>query len=120
MSRLLKIISPEVSLTVPAIVSSSEVLPEPLAPMMATISPGFICSEMPFSTLSFPYPDSRLRILSIVLSQVHGYDLAVPLDLRGCALGDFFAVGKNGYLVGNVHDEGHVVLDQEYGDARGL
>src|SRR5512144_486008 len=117
MSSLLKMISPDCARRSPVTVFKSVVFPAPFAPMIVTISPGFMCSDTRRRTLKLPYPASRFRSLSIVLPQVDPDNLRIVLDGAGRVVGDLFAVGEDDDLVGNVHDQGHIVLDDQDGDA---
>src|SRR5512146_484493 len=118
MSSLLKMISPDCARRSPVTVFKSVVFPAPFAPMIVTISPGFTWSDTRRSTLKLPYPASRFRSLSIVFPQVDPDDLGVVLDGAGRIVGDLFAVGEYDDFVRNLHDQGHVVLDDQNGDAK--
>src|SRR5574341_2211915 len=119
-SRVSKRISPERALIRPEIVLSSVVFPAPFAPMIATISPARTCIVTFLSTFSLPYPDSTFRSFSIsrspVLPQVDPDHLTVLLDGERPVLGDLLPGAQHDDLVGDVHDQRHVMLDEQDGD----
>src|SRR5512143_58879 len=129
-----KRISPDRGGISPDTVLRRVVFPAPFAPMIVTISPAPMCIVTFLSTLSRPYPDSTFLILSIrpsipkpappplspsrVVPQVHPDHLPVLLDREGTILGDLFPVTHHDDLVRDLHDEGHVVLHEQHGDAQ--
>src|SRR5512139_4112779 len=121
MSFMSKRISPERAGSSPAIVRRRLVFPAPLAPMIVTISPDRMCIVTFFSTLSRPYPDSRFLILSMtalrVFPQVHADHFPVLLDRQWPVLRDLLPETEHDDLVRDPHDERHVVLHEEHGDA---
>src|SRR5512135_657445 len=128
-----KRISPDRAGIRPETVLRRLVFPAPFAPMIVTISPAPMCIETFLSTLSLPYPDSTFLILSmrpsipkpappplfpsLVVPQVHPDHLPVLLDREGTILGDLLPVAHHDDLVRDLHDEGHVVLHEQHGDA---
>src|ERR1700757_854851 len=50
---------------------------------------------------------------NLFLAEIGGDDGPVRADGGGWALGNFLAVVKNNDMVGNAHDDTHVVLDEE-------
>src|SRR5512139_2873489 len=121
MSFMSKRISPERARRSPEMVLRRLVFPAPLAPMIVTISPDRMCIETFFSTLSRPYPDSRFLILSMpasrVVPEVHADHFPVLLDREGPVLRDLLPETQYDDLVRDPHDERHVVLHEEHGDA---
>src|SRR5205823_5499777 len=146
-------------LTPPVTARSVVVLPAPLAPSNATMSPTPTLIDTPWSARVCPYPArtpsraSRVDIsvrpqqfLSSTLgfahkstlfgrnylllrtnalnedgcaplscgAQVSLDDSGVALDLIGRAFCDLAAEIENDHVVGEAHDEAHVVLDQEH------
>src|SRR6266446_546591 len=100
------------------------VLPMPLRPSSATASPARTSSETPKRIGVAPYPAWTSLIFSMAASELGlrrsqiGLDhLRVVPDLLRRALGDFLAEVKDGDPVGDSHDDGHVVLDQEHREA---
>src|SRR5512132_1751017 len=109
------------------------VFPAPFAPMIVTISPAPMCIVTFLRTFSLPYPDSTFLILSMrssipdpplpplspssVVPQVHPDHLPVLLDREGTILGDLLPVAHDDDLVRDLHDERHVVLHEQHGDA---
>src|SRR5215208_1486295 len=104
--------------TMPEIARSVVVLPAPLAPSSATISPSFTSSETPCSALTGPYRASTLRSSSsgIFLAEVGLDDGGVRAHLGGCPLGDLAAEIEDVHAVGDRHHEVHVVLDEQDGE----
>src|SRR5512141_882938 len=132
-SFMSKRISPDRAGISPEIVRRRLVFPAPFAPMIVTISPAPMCIVTFLSTLSLPYPDSTFLILSmrpsipkpappplspsLVVPQVHPDHVPVLLDREGTILGDLLPVAHHDNLVRDLHDERHVVLHEQHGDA---
>src|SRR4051812_6536888 len=95
----------------------SVVLPAPLEPTSATISPSFTESEAPKSTGASPYAAWRSCTSSIVGPEVGGDYLMVLRDGGGRALCDLLAVIEDHHAVGEAHDHLEDVLDDDDGDA---
>src|SRR5512143_3289190 len=128
-----KRISPDRGGISPDTVLRRVVFPAPFAPMIVTISPAPMCIETFLSTLSLPYPDSTFLILSmrpsipkpapppfspsLVVPQIHPDHLPVLLDREGTVLGDLLPVAHHDDLVRDLHDDRHVVLHEQHGDA---
>src|SRR5215468_4688097 len=111
---------PEV-LTMPHTARSVVVLPAPLAPRMAVMPPASTAKARPCKTLVHPYcawrfSASRRAGMPSVLAPEVGLDhLGIALDLGGRALGDLATEVEHHHLVGNLHHQAHVVLDEEDG-----
>src|SRR3972149_5677495 len=93
---------------------TSVVLPAPFAPSSATISPGATRSDtrrrawiLPEETLS------SATLITLVDPQIGLDHLWRRLDLRGNALRDLPSEVEHHDPVGHLHDESHLVLDQE-------
>src|SRR5919197_3817313 len=112
-----KTISP-VCRTVPETDRSVVVLPAPLAPSSATISPSSTRSETPWSALIGPYRASTPRSSSsggIVSSEICLDHLWVCPYVGGLAAGDQAPEVENVHVVADRHDEVHVVLNEQHG-----
>src|SRR5215471_12774042 len=111
---------PPVLRTVPEMARRVVVLPAPLAPSRATIVPSSTFSDTPCSALTEPY-DAWTSVSSssaIGLSpQVRVDDRLVLAHLARGALGDLLAEVQHHHPVGDAHDQVHVVLDHEQGEA---
>src|SRR5918994_2107403 len=122
-------ISP-VRLTVPEIARSIVVLPAPLAPSTATIWPSSTASETPCSARTGPYRawtslSSRsairrlrlgLRGTGVLVGAEVGLDhRRVGSHLGGRSVRDLLAEVEHVHVVGDAHDEVHVVLDEQHG-----
>src|SRR5712692_5149707 len=91
-------------------------LPFPLVPSRATVSPSRTSMETPWSTRTAPYPaaTSRTTILLAKVGLLHG---RVPDDLVRRALGDPLAGVQDDDPFREAHDRAHDVLDHDDGDA---
>src|SRR3974377_665474 len=98
-------ILPLAGFSIPVIVLMVVLLPAPLAPSRATISPCSTWSEMPFRAWIAPYQVSTPSTLSIahLRSQVGVDHLLVLFVLLGCPLGDLLAEVQHGNVIGHVH-----------------
>src|SRR6266568_1076286 len=101
--------------------------PAPFAPRMVTISPWFTVSEMPCSASTLPYftrsPSSSRSgpgTLDLLRAEVGFDDARVGLDRGRRALGDLLPVLQHHDVLAGAHDEAHVVLDEQDGDAAPL
>src|SRR5690606_8910459 len=100
-------------------VLSTVVLPAPLVPMMATISPSPTVKAASRTAVTPPYFTVSPLTLSkgVLRSEIGLDDLGVVGDLRRRSLGDLAAEVEHRHLVANAHDRVHVVLDEENGNA---
>src|SRR3954451_3505746 len=92
--------------------------PAPLEPISVTTSPSSTVSETPLSASIDPYAvtmssTSSIGAMSALLSEVGLDDLGVVADLHRLALRDLLAVVEDRDLLGDAHDDLHVVLDQQ-------
>src|SRR5579859_1465106 len=115
-------IVPAVGRTSPEMVLSVVVLPAPLPPISATISPISTPNEMPLSTSIWPYDTWRSSILSMAVppAEIGFDDLRIALNVRGRAFGDLFAEVEHRDAITDSHHQPHIMLDQQYGDAAAL
>src|SRR5665647_2149545 len=102
----------------PEIAPSSVLLPAPLAPNTATISPWRAWKlnprrawECPWNTLS-PFTFSKLIL--IFLPEIGFYYLSITLNLFRSPFGDSHPKIQNQDPVGNLHHSIHVVFHQNY------
>src|ERR1700674_1017504 len=116
-------IDPRRGLRMPAIVIISVVLPAPFGPSRQVIWPLPTCSETPLRASILPEAVTRSATSSIESSRdLGGAEIGfaherVGLDLGRRAFGDFLAEVEHRDAVGDRHDELHVMLDQEDGEA---
>src|SRR5215211_5224751 len=115
----LKRIFPEATGRRPEMARMVVVLPAPLAPMSATTSPSSTCRVMPCRAWMRPYASVMLSSSSSIgrHSQVGGDHLRVVTHFGGRTLGDLLSELQHHDAVGNAHDQPHVVLDEQDGDA---
>src|SRR5512132_2292611 len=102
--------------TVPDTARSVVVLPAPLAPSRATISPSATVSETPCRALIGPYRASTPRSSSSVdtLGPQVGLDhVRICLHLAGRSLRDLAAEVEHVYAVADRHHQLHVVFDEQ-------
>src|SRR5262245_48644109 len=104
--------------TIPHTARRVVVLPAPLAPRIVVIPPDSTEKERPWSTRVQPYWAWRSRASRsagmLGLGAEVGLDhLGVLLDLSGRAFGDLAAEIEHDDAVGHLHDEAHVVLDEQ-------
>src|SRR5947209_3145401 len=119
---------PDAGRTRPLIVRSNVVLPAPLAPRTAVIVPGATCNETPSRARTAPYvvttsstaspsllDTAHLPGLVVdVLAEVSLEHLRVVLHLVGCARRDDATEVEDDDAVADLHDQVHVVLDQQH------
>src|SRR3981081_2835702 len=115
-------IEPAVGRSRPEIVLSVVVLPAPLPPIKATISPTSTLNEMPLRTSMWPSLTLMLSTLSILGPPAEmGLDhLWIALNLTGRAFRDLAAEVEHPHALADLHDEAHIVFDQQDGDAAGV
>src|SRR5919204_5372721 len=105
--------------TMPNTVRRSVDLPAPLLPMMDTISPARTPSDTPRSTSASAYPATTSRSSSsgpaASAAKVRLDDARVAADRLRRSFGDLLAVVEHDDALGDVHDDVHVVLDQQDG-----
>src|SRR6185436_15188858 len=98
--------------TRPITVLSSVLLPAPLAPISATISPRFTSSDTSRSTGEAPYPLETRSSRSMLFHSEVGVDhRALAPHGIGRTLGELLAVMHHDDVLGEAHHEAHVVLD---------
>jgi hypothetical protein len=112
--------------TMPHTARSVVVLPAPLAPRIVVMPPSSTSKLMPCSTFVQPYWASRSftsssaisghRGAGLVGAQIGADDVGVALHLGRRALGDLAAEVEHHDLVGDLHHQSHVVLDEQDGD----
>src|SRR5215510_11512252 len=102
-------ISPAVGATMPMMHLMSVLLPLPLVPRRATVSPSRTSIETPWSTRTAPYPASTFRT-TILLAKVGLLDRRVVYDLLGRALGDPLARVEHHDALAEAHHCPHDVL----------
>ncbi len=96
--------------------------PAPFGPMSPTISPGATVSDTPRTATTPPYATSRSRnsraltsvLLHRRLAEVGRRDVEVPADLARRALGQRPSLVEHLDPVADVHDQRHVVIDEEH------
>src|ERR1700732_396511 len=111
--------------TMPMTVLSNVLLPAPLAPISATISPLLTVSDTSRSTGRRAEPpvtrssssNALMDLRRRVVSQVSSDHLRVRPHLICWAIGNLDAVMHDYDAVGEPHHQPHVVLDQEHRDA---
>src|SRR6478609_2071198 len=110
---------PEVGRTNPEMALKVVVLPAPLPPISATISPISTPKEMPLITSMWPYDTCRFSILSMAVPPAEiGFDhLGVALHLGWRPLGDLLAEIEHRDAIADPHDEPDVVFDKQDGNA---
>src|SRR5215831_19491219 len=104
----------------PEMARSRVVLPAPLAPRMATISASSTSRSISCSTLRWPYPAVTPASSSsgtIARPQVGFDDRWITLHRRGRSFGNLASEAQDHHLVGDAHDQVHVVLDQQHRQA---
>ena len=122
--------SPPRAGTAPMIACSVDDLPAPFGPISPTISPGATSSDeaahggtravahLEPSTASSALRH-RLLLVHGALAEVGGGDVEVGADLRAASLGERPALVEHVDAVADVHDQRHVVVDQQDARARG-
>src|SRR5262245_41418270 len=119
-----KRISPAV-LIIPHTARSVVVLPAPLAPRIVVIPPASTAKSMPCRTFVQRYcastrrTSSRAGIRSTpsrsrLAPEIGADDVGVALDLGRAALGDLPPEVEHDHAIGHLHDQAHVVLDQQH------
>src|SRR6188508_1013245 len=102
----------------PRIVARSVVLPTPLRPRSATLSPSAMASDTSSTTTASPYPaltpSSERRSAMTLVPQVDGLHALVGGDLARRALGEDLAAHQHRDALGEAEHEAHVVLDEEH------
>src|SRR5580692_6680411 len=100
-------------------VLSVVVLPAPLPPISATISPISTLNEMPLSTSMWPYDTFKSSTLSMAMPPAEiGLDHErIALDLGRRAFGDFLAEIQYRDAIADPHHQAYIVFDQQNGDA---
>src|SRR6266566_7603612 len=97
----------------------SVVLPIPLRPSIATLSPAGIASETSESTTASPYPavrPSMTRRSGIQgLPEIDCLDAGVARNLSRQPIGKQRTVDQYGNPIGKREHQVHVVLDQQHG-----
>src|SRR4051812_34103920 len=84
--RWSKTIPPRVALSNPTMHFINVLLPLPLVPSSATVSPSRTSSDTPCNTRTAPYPASTLSIASLI-TEIDPLHLGVLHDLRRRAFG---------------------------------
>src|SRR5262245_47880861 len=110
-----RMISPPSGRTMPMRHLMSVLLPLPLVPSKATVSPSRTSMETPCRTRTAPYPASTFRT-TILLAKVGLLDGRVPHDLVRRALGDARAHVEDDDPLREAHHRAHDVLDHDDGD----
>ncbi len=111
----------------PEIVRSVVDLPAPLDPMRVTISPSSTVEADPAQGMDRPVVGvdvleleecHRSSLLGCAAAEVGLDDSWVGADLGGAPFGDDLAVVEDRDAVADPHDDPHVVLDEQDGQAR--
>src|SRR5690242_15326825 len=106
----------------PEMVESVVVLPAPLAPISATISPRRTSTSMPRSACVPPrrtWTSSSHSMTALPPLAEIGFDhLGIALDLLGRALGQHPPLVEHQDALAMRHDHLHVMLDQHHGEAQ--
>src|SRR5919197_2400005 len=104
--------------TMPLMARSVVVFPAPFAPSTVTIAPSPTSSVTPCSARMAPYcawtsssSSSAIGLCGPQIGLDHG---AVALNVGGRPLGDLASEVEADDVVGHLHDEVHVVLDDEH------
>src|SRR5690625_673811 len=116
----------------PEMARSVVVLPAPLPPSSVGMPPSATFMRMPLTAPRWPEAmltstrsRSAMRLLLfrgvpvvlIIATQVRFDAPLVALHLGRAALTDLAAVVQHGDVIGDLHDQAHVVLDEQHGDA---
>src|SRR5437899_2699623 len=111
--------APAWGVTMPMMHLMSVLLPLPLVPSRATVSPSRTSIETPCSTRTAPYPASTPSTTSLLakVGLLHG---RVADDLVGRALGDPLAGIEDDDALREAHHRPHDVLDHDDRDALGV
>src|SRR5690349_4404800 len=119
MSSPLKRMRPAATGRRPEIARMTVVLPAPFAPMSATTSPSPTVRLTPCRAWMRPYSSVILSSSSSIdrHPQVGGVHLRIGGDLGRRAVGDLATELQHHDPVGDAHDQPHVVLDEQHGDA---
>src|SRR5688572_14406097 len=88
------------------------VLPAPFAPRSAVMRPFSSAKSRPCSTRVWPYPARSARTSSS--AKVRSHELGMALDLGRRPLRDHLAEIQRDDLLGDAHDQAHMVLDEEH------
>ena len=114
---------PRAGFSMPWMARISELLPAPLAPTMATISPAAISSDDAGQRLGVAVVEveavdlqQRRAHAHLLLAEIDVEHGLVARDLGRRALGDLLAVAHDHDLGGQRHDRAHHMLDQQDGE----
>src|ERR1700722_11514531 len=118
MVRSSKRMSPAETATSPMTVLSNVLLPAPLAPIRATISPVPTLSETSCSAGSGPYPldtqSSSSSTRGNFLAKIGSDHTRISADRVGQAFRDHLPMIHHHDVVGQSHHQSHVVLDHQH------
>src|SRR5881392_2527646 len=114
-----RLTEPRVGRTMPMTHFMSVLLPLPLVPSSATVSPCLIPIDTPWSARTAPYPASIAEILSSS-AKVGFLHVGVLDDLGRRALADDPARVEADHALREAHHRLHDVLDHDDGDALGV
>src|SRR5262245_25279541 len=102
----------------PAMALISVVLPAPLGPITATISPAATSSEASHTAVASPYPTWRLRASSSIgLPEIDADHARIAHDLARRAERKELALVQDRDPVGELDDRAHQMLDEDDGGA---
>src|SRR5262249_25895706 len=113
-------ISPRAIGVSPVKARSIVVLPAPLVPINATMSPWSTCNDTSDNALTLSYktsmPLTRRNAVIFQAARLRARDRPPPppcrAGFRGCSLGDLFSEVQDHDPVADPHDRLHVVLDK--------
>src|SRR5205823_10072823 len=118
MLRPAKWMVPDCGRTRPEIARRVVLLPAPLAPSSVTISPASTRSDRPRTASTLPYAAATRSSSSsgtvVRLPEIGGDDFGVAQHLRRRAVGDAAAEVEHRDVIGDLLDQMHVVIDDEY------
>src|SRR4030095_8993295 len=106
-------------LTMAEIARRVVVFPAPLAPSTGVITPSSLAKLTPCGAWVRPETARTVwtsRMAPTLLSQIRLDDFGVALHLGGAPLGDALAEVEHHDLLRHLHDQAHVVLDEENRD----
>src|ERR1700730_4062665 len=110
------VMRPALKGTMPMMHFMSVLLPLPLVPSSATVSPSLTPSEMPSSTCTAPYP-ARNASTRRLFAKVGLYDFVAADDRLRIAVGNLPTGDEHRDSLGELHHRAHHVLDHDDGDA---